>query len=198
MRFLQFAGSKATEYELMECCIIAHLKHVHQWRFLRIHGISSYHSQTGSSLRFAQITSDFLSQHLWGADFLSASGFHDFQDASTRFMLLCSFFSRLGKSAKKNFLGVPLSNGTERAKKFLVFGKKENLFEKTTWKYFKVYKHDAADVTALDSHENRCEQEGNLFCFSKFSLRMVWKFPFSRLKCLCFLCNMFSVHVRSL
>lgn len=24
----------------MECCIVAHLTHVHQWRFLRIHGIS--------------------------------------------------------------------------------------------------------------------------------------------------------------
>lgn len=25
VRFLQFAGSKATEYELMECCIVAHI-----------------------------------------------------------------------------------------------------------------------------------------------------------------------------
>lgn len=36
VRFLQFAGSKATEYELMECCIVAHLTR----KFPRIHGIS--------------------------------------------------------------------------------------------------------------------------------------------------------------
>jgi hypothetical protein len=51
VRFLQFAGSKATEYELMECCIVAHLTHVHQWCFLRIHGtLGSYHSSLSRAL----------------------------------------------------------------------------------------------------------------------------------------------------
>lgn len=54
VRFLQFAGSKATEHELMECCIVAHLTHVHQRRFLRIHGISlSLKTKTLSRIFFA-------------------------------------------------------------------------------------------------------------------------------------------------
>lgn len=84
-------GLEGNWIELMECCNNAHLKHVHQWRFLRIHGIFSYHSQTGFSLKFAQITVHFLSQHLWGADFLSTLASTTSRMPAPRFMLLCSF-----------------------------------------------------------------------------------------------------------
>lgn len=151
MRFLQFAGSKATEYELMECCIVAHLTHVHQWGFLRIHGISRYRSTSEFSLsthRYVRLShlnfACLILSIRRGADPLSLvvplkEEKSRFPDKTTTFNTVRSAFhaafsSRRMKTKKKRWdgkknLGVPLSEWKRNDCR-----ERSGKIRKTTWK----------------------------------------------------------------
>lgn len=174
----------------MECCIVAHLTHVHQWLLLRIHGISLITLKRFSHEPFSSTQNHF---HLTSVCFLSQSGrgfslntaFHDHLfipgSTSSPHHFPCSFFSsqhsrsfEMSKERKNNFRCAAFEwneNFSLEKENYSKKKRKQNTKRKRILKCS--WRHD----TELRG-ENRCEpphyeQERNLF----YSARNVVKVP---------------------
>lgn len=199
----------------MECCIVAHLRRLYQCFFLRIHGISRaiLLSHNFSHSISSDFTSSSLAHHR-GADFLSQFNFHESfssfpsEAISTSTSFSHATFSSLlrhrssfsfGKSAKKIFLGVPLSNGTLKKLLVLFFWKEGKFLFRKKWKQHESilkcvrvlcsWRHSGVFFSGIDV--NRKHTKNLLFRTPKFP-GLVLKFSLPS-KCLCFYVTCFSI-----